>query len=29
LFDRSAHFPMLEETARFDDTIVRWLDASN
>jgi proline iminopeptidase len=25
LFDRSAHFPMLEERARFDDRLIRWL----
>jgi len=27
VFDRSGHFPMLEEPALFDDVLIRWLDA--
>jgi len=27
VFDRSGHFPMLEEPALFDDRLIRWLDA--
>jgi len=25
VFERSGHFPMLEEPARFDDALIRWL----
>jgi proline iminopeptidase len=25
LFERSAHFPMIEEGARFDEAVLRWL----
>jgi proline iminopeptidase len=28
LFERSGHFPMLEESALFDDRLIRWLEAS-
>ena len=28
LFERSGHFPMLEEADRFDETVIRWLDTS-
>ncbi len=28
LFERSGHFPMLEESTRFDDELIRWLEAS-
>lgn len=27
VFDRSGHFPMIEEPDHFDDTLVRWLKA--
>ncbi len=26
IFERSAHFPMLEENVRFDKSVIRWLD---
>ena len=26
LFERSGHFPMLEESALFDDRLIRWLE---
>jgi proline iminopeptidase len=26
LFERSSHFPMLEESAAFDDRLIRWLE---
>jgi hypothetical protein len=26
LFDRSSHLPRLEESARFDEQVIRWLD---
>lgn len=29
LFERSGHFPMIEERARFDETVIRWLDAAS
>lgn len=28
LFERSGHFPMLEESRLFDDSVIQWLDAS-
>jgi proline iminopeptidase len=27
VFDRSGHFPMLEESALFDQGVVQWLGA--
>jgi proline iminopeptidase len=27
VFERSGHFPMIEETDLFDETLIRWLDA--
>src|SRR5262245_2760704 len=27
VFDRSGHFPMLEESALFDERVIQWLDA--
>jgi proline iminopeptidase len=27
IFERSGHFPMLEESERFDESVIRWLDA--
>jgi pimeloyl-ACP methyl ester carboxylesterase len=28
LFERSSHFPMIDEPARFDETLIRWITAS-
>jgi proline iminopeptidase len=28
VFQRSGHFPMIEEAGRFDDILIRWLSAS-
>jgi len=27
VFQRSGHFPMIEEPSPFDDTLIRWLNA--
>jgi len=27
VFERSAHFPMIEESGLFDESVVRWLDS--
>jgi pimeloyl-ACP methyl ester carboxylesterase len=27
IFERSGHFPMLEEGNLFDERVIRWLDA--
>ena len=27
VFERSGHFPMIEESARFDESLIRWLGA--
>jgi proline iminopeptidase len=29
MFDRSAHFPMLEQSDAFDRTLLRWMDRSS
>jgi hypothetical protein len=29
VFDRSGHFPMLEESALFDESVVQWLGGAH